>query len=106
MMSTVSTSPRPGGSETKGTKPFSMATWNIHCRRGTGMAAATKGLAPMRIGTGILTKIKVTEDWYSKSLSGYRVLVSKAASPHQGGIGLIWREDHDGFEVEAVLHCT
>jgi hypothetical protein len=28
--------------------------------------------------------------------------VSKAASPHQGGIGLIWKEDHDGFEVKAV----
>jgi hypothetical protein len=42
----------------------------------------------------------------SKSLLGYRVLVSKAASPHQGRIGLIWREDHDGFEVEAVRPLT
>jgi hypothetical protein len=30
----------------------------------------------------------------------------KATSPHQGGIGLIWREDHDGFEVEAVRPLT
>jgi len=37
---------------------------------------------------------------------GYRVLVLKATSPHQGGIGLIWREDHDGFKVEAVRPLT
>jgi hypothetical protein len=70
------------------------------------MAAVAKGLAQMGAGIGILTKTKVTNDQYSKSLSGYRVLVSKAASLHQGGIGLIWREDHDGFEVEAVWPLT
>jgi hypothetical protein len=70
------------------------------------MAAAAKGLAQMGVGIGILTKTKVTNDWYSKSLSGYRVLVSKVASPHQGGIGLIWREDHDGFEVKAIRPLT
>jgi hypothetical protein len=62
MMSTVSTPPQPGGSETKGTKPFYMATWNIHCRRGLGMAAAAKGLVQMGVGIGILTKMKVTDD--------------------------------------------
>ncbi len=70
------------------------------------MAAAAKGLAQMGVGIGILTKTKVIDDWYSKSLLGYRVLVLKATSPHQGGIGLIWREDHDGFEVEAVRPLT
>ncbi len=30
----------------------------------------------------------------------------KATSPHQGGIGLIWREDHDGFEVKVVRPLT
>jgi hypothetical protein len=34
-MSTALTPPQTGGSGTKGTKPFSMATWNICCRRGT-----------------------------------------------------------------------
>ncbi len=106
MMSTPLTPPQLGGSGTKGSKPFSMATWNIRCGRGTGMAAVAKGLAQIGVGIGILTKTKVTDDQYSKSLSGYRVLVSKAASPHQGGIGLIWREDRNGFEVEAVQPLT
>ena len=70
------------------------------------MAAAAKGLAQMGVGIGILTKMKVTNNWYSKSLSGYRVLVLKAASPHQEGLDLIWREDHDGFEVKAVWPLT
>ena len=50
--------------------------------------------------------MKVTNDWYSKSILGYRVLILKAASPHQGGIGLIWREDHKGFEVKAIWPLT
>ncbi len=70
------------------------------------MAAAAKRLVQMGVRIGILTKTKVTNNWYLKSLSGYRVLVLKAASPHQGGIGLIWREDHDGFEIEAVRPLT
>ncbi len=32
--------------------------------------------------------------------------MSKVASLHQGGIGLIWWEDHDGFEVKAVWPLT
>ena len=46
------------------------------------MAAAAKGLAQMGARIGILTKMKVTDNQYSKSLLGYRVLVLKAASPH------------------------
>ncbi len=30
----------------------------------------------------------------------------KVTSPHKGGIGLIWSEDHNGFEVEAVWPLT
>jgi hypothetical protein len=70
------------------------------------MAAAAKGLVQMGVGIGIPTKTKVDNNQYSKSLLEYRVLVLKAASPHQGGIGLIWREDHDGFEVKAVRPLT
>jgi hypothetical protein len=70
------------------------------------MAAVAKGLVQMGVGIGILTKTKITNDWYSKSLLVYKVLMSKAASQHHGRIGLIWREDHDGFEVEAIWPLT
>ncbi len=99
MMSTVLTPPQLGGS---GTKSFSLATWNICCRRGMGMAAAAKGLVQMGVGIRIQTKTKITDDQYSKSLLGYRVIVSNAVSSHQGGLGLIWSKDHIGFDVKAV----
>jgi hypothetical protein len=102
MMSTALMPPQPGGSRTKGTKPFFLAMWNIHCGSGMGIAAAAKGLAQMGVRIGILTKTKIINDWYSKSLLGYRVIVLKAVSPHQGGVGLIWREDHDGFDVKVI----
>jgi hypothetical protein len=105
-MSTALMPLQPGGSGTKGTKPFSLAKWNIHCKRGTRMAAEANGLAQMRARKGIMTKTKITNNWYSKSLSGYGVILLKAVSPHQGGVGLIWREDHNGFEVKAIWPTT
>jgi hypothetical protein len=41
-----------------------MEKWNICCGRGTGMAAAAKGMAQMGVVIGILTKTKVPDDWY------------------------------------------
>jgi hypothetical protein len=70
------------------------------------MAAAAKGLVQMGVGIGILTKTKITNVRYSKSLLGYRVILLKVVSPHQGGVGLIWREDHDWFEVKAIRPMT
>ncbi len=70
------------------------------------MAAVAKGLAQLGVRIGILTKTKITNDWYYKSLLGYRIIVSKTVSPHQGGVSLIWRENHDGFKVKAVWPTT
>jgi hypothetical protein len=50
------------------------------CGRGMGMAATAKGFVQMGVGIAILTKTKITNDQYSKSLLGYRVIVSKAVS--------------------------
>ncbi len=63
------------------------------------MAAAAKGLVQMGVGIGILTKTEITDNLYSKFPLGYRAILFKAVSSHQGGVGLIWREDHDGFEA-------
>ena len=38
--------------------------------------------------------------------SGYKVLLTKATSKHQGGIALFWQPDHEGFEVEATRVVT
>jgi hypothetical protein len=67
------------------------------------LAAAAKGLHQMGIGCAVLTETKLTDDRYPKFISGYQVILSKAASPHQGGVVLMWRELEDqGFLVEAM----
>ena len=97
-MSVSSTPPLSGGSGT-----FSVATWNIRSARGAGLTAAAKGLRQMGVGCCILTETKLTHDRYPKSASGYRVISSKAASPQQGGVALLWarrlRRDH------AITRC-
>jgi hypothetical protein len=44
----------------------------------------------------------LTNNRYPKTISGYPVILSKVASPQQGGVALLWEEGHQDFEVEAV----
>jgi hypothetical protein len=89
--------PLLGGSGT-----FFIATWNIQSARGAGLAAAAKGLRQMGIECAVLSKTKLTDARYPKYVKGYHVIVSKATSPQQGGIALLWTAGHQDFEVEAV----
>jgi hypothetical protein len=89
--------PLPGGSGT-----FSITTWNIRSSQGAGLAAAAKGLCQMGVCCLVLTETKLTNKRYPRFVSGHHVIASKAASPHQGGIALLWRPGHWDFEVEAV----
>jgi hypothetical protein len=89
--------PLLGGSGT-----FSITTWNIWSTRGAGLAAAAKGLHHMGVGCAVLTETKLTNDRYPKHVGGYHVIASKAASPQQGGIVLLWTAEHRDFKVEAV----
>lgn len=68
-----------------------------------GLAEAAKGLCQMGIGCTVLTETKLANNPYPKLVLGYQVISSKAVSPHQGGVALLWRESEDqGFWVEAV----
>ncbi len=90
-------------SQPEGSGTFSVATWNIRSGRGAGLAAAAKGLRQMGVGCAILTETKLTDDRYPKFVQGYHVMASRATSPQQGGIALLWRESVAlGFLVEAV----
>ena len=67
------------------------------------MAAAAKGLRQMGVGCAVLTETKLTDDLYPKFVQGYHVIASRATSPQQGGVALLWRESEAlGFLVEAV----
>jgi hypothetical protein len=96
-MSVSPAPPLPGGSGT-----FSIATWDIRSGRGAGLTAAAKGLCHLGIGCAVLTETKLTNKQYPKLILGYRVILSKAASPQKGGVALLWRAEHRDFEVKAV----
>jgi hypothetical protein len=87
--------PLPGGSGA-----FTLAVWNIRCGRNAGLLSAAKGLAQIGVGLAILTETKVADDRHPCSVSGYKILVSKAASHNQGGVALLWTENCGDYEVE------
>jgi hypothetical protein len=89
--------PLLGGSAT-----FSVATWNIWSARRAGLAAAAKRLRQMGVSCAVLTETKLTDNQYPKRVEGYHMIASKATSPQQGGIALLWTVEHRDFEVEAV----
>ncbi len=60
----------------------------------------------MGIRAAILTKMKITDNWYPKFVSGYKVIASKATSHKQGGVALVWKEGHCSFEVDAARVVT
>jgi hypothetical protein len=60
----------------------------------------------MEVGLAIVTETKITDVRYTRLASGYKILASKAASHNQGGIALLWKENHRGFEVESAKIVT
>ena len=84
--------PLPGGGGA-----FTFAAWNIRCERNAGMISAAKGLEQMGVGLAVLTETKLTDDRYTRLVSGFKILTSKATSHNQGGIALLWKENHPGY---------
>ena len=54
----------------------------------------------------MVMETKITDARYTRLTSGYKILASKAASHNQGGIALLWKENHQGFEVESAIFLT
>ncbi len=60
----------------------------------------------MGVRCAILSEMKITNDRYTHTTSGYKVLATKAPSKHQGGIALLWQPEHKTFEIEATKIVT
>ena len=60
----------------------------------------------MGVGLAVLTETKLMDDCHTCLASGYKVLTTKAASHNQGGIALLWRENHPGYKVESACIVT
>jgi hypothetical protein len=60
----------------------------------------------MGVGLAVVTETKITDVRYTRLASGYKILASKAASHNQGGIALLWKDNHRGFKVESAKIVT
>jgi hypothetical protein len=60
----------------------------------------------MGVGLAMLMETKVTDDHFPRLVSGYKILVSKAASHNQGGVALLWKENCGDCEVELACIVT
>jgi hypothetical protein len=100
-MSTSLAPPSPGGGGA-----FTLAAWNIRCGRNAGLTSVAKTLAQMGVGIAVVTETKITDARYTRLSSGYKILASKVARHNQGGIALLWKENHQGFEVESAKILT
>ncbi len=89
-----------------GSGTFSIAAWNICCGWGNRLTFVAKRLAKMGIGCAVLSEMKITHNCYARTTSGYKVLLTKAPSKHQGGIALLYQPDCEAFEVEAARIVT
>ncbi len=96
-MSISSAPPLLGGSEA-----FMLTAWDICCQHNAGLSSVAKGLALMGVGLAVLMETKMTDDRYPHLALGYKILASKAMSHNQGGIALLWKENHGGYEMELV----
>jgi hypothetical protein len=56
----------------------------------------------MGVSLAVVMEMKIMDARYTRLASGYKILASRAASHNQGGIALLWKEDHQGFEVESA----
>ena len=60
----------------------------------------------MGVGIAVVMETKITDARYTCLASGYKILALKATSHSQGGIALLWKENHRGFEVESAKIVT
>ncbi len=60
----------------------------------------------MGVGLAVLMETKLTDDRYTRLALGFKILASKATSHNQGGIALLWKENHSGYEVESAQIAT
>jgi hypothetical protein len=60
----------------------------------------------MGVGLAIMTETKSTDNRCTCLASCVKILTLKATSHNQGGIALLWKENHPGYEVESARIAT
>ena len=82
--------------------PITFATYNICNGRNSRLEMALRAAREMQLDFGLLTEVKMTEGIYTRSCEGYAVTATDAASKHQGGVALFYRES-EYWQIESVV---
>ena len=90
-----------GGTTDHQRKQMKIGTNNVMSARGNRLNMAVRELHRMNIDLTVLTEAKLTVP-YTISAFGYQITATMAASPHQGGIALAWKEN-DSWHLESPL---
>ena len=77
-------------------------TYNIRDGGCNNLNMALRSMQQMRVDLGFLTETKLDHEMYTKRCCGYKVLSTKAASRHQGGVALFWRHKSSRWSIEGV----
>ena len=91
-----------GGTTDHQRKQMKIGTYNVMSARGNRLNMAVRELHRMHIHLAVLTEAKLTVAPYTRSAFGYQITATMAASPHQGGIALAWKEN-DSWHLESPL---
>jgi hypothetical protein len=57
-------------------------------------------MADMGIGCAFLSEVKISDNKYAKRMEGYEVIISRGKNKQQGGVALLWKDEHPMFEIE------
>jgi hypothetical protein len=78
-----------------------IGTYNIRSGRAGNLEGYLRAMHKMHMDIGILTEMRLTDERHAKRAFCYDVVATKAISPHQGGIALIYRTS-EYWQVESV----
>ncbi len=60
----------------------------------------------MGVSLAVSKETKLADNCHPHLALGYKILVAKATSHDQGGIALLWKENHLGYEVKSACVVT
>ena len=81
--------------------PIRFGTYNIRNCRNRRLESALRGMSHANVDVGVFQDTKLTEEIYTRLLSGYRVVATPAPSQHQGGVTIFYQES-PVFAVEVI----
>jgi len=76
--------------------------YNVVSARGTRLLGVLRAMADLNMDIAVLTETKLCGGRHARQGFGYSVFATSAASPHQGGVALVWHTKLSHWLLEGV----